>query len=265
MTPREFHHQCVEGAWSQYVGDSVLCRILGDKFLYAMPTDVSLTPCLVHGGCWEPEISAAISRHLAPGVKCADIGANVGYFAVLMAKCVGQDNVIAVEPNPQLAKLARRTLQANGWFRTPVVEALVVASPAEPGTTARLVVPGDALGGASMRYSASPSDTVYDCRTATIDELCPGRLDVIKIDVESEEVNAWRGMAATLASNPQLRTFMEYTPRNQHEADQAWFFGDLRERNIPLRMLDPCGDAVDVTEDALASMSDWVMLELAAK
>ena len=47
---------------------------------------------------------------------CLDIGANIGFFSLLAAKCVGASGkVIAFEPNPSTADILEKNIALNGF------------------------------------------------------------------------------------------------------------------------------------------------------
>jgi hypothetical protein len=51
-------------------------------------------------GNYEPEVREQIKRWLTPGLTAVDVGANVGWHALLMARIVGPGGrVFAFEPN----------------------------------------------------------------------------------------------------------------------------------------------------------------------
>jgi FkbM family methyltransferase len=61
-------------------------------------------------GVWEPSITRYMKDTLPPGGIAVDIGANIGYYTLLMSKAVGPSGkVYAVEPSPTL----RRELEEN--------------------------------------------------------------------------------------------------------------------------------------------------------
>ncbi len=74
-------------------------------------------------GCWEPNLTAVIERHLRPGALFVDAGANAGYFSLLAAH-LGAD-VVAIEAAPQTARRLRANLARNPHLaaRIRVVEA----------------------------------------------------------------------------------------------------------------------------------------------
>ena len=92
----------------------ILCRVLGKYIVYADPNDVGLTPHLCLDGFWESWITIALARRLTPGWACIDVGANHGYYTLLMADAVeSTGRVCAIEPNPQLAERLALTLEVK--------------------------------------------------------------------------------------------------------------------------------------------------------
>jgi FkbM family methyltransferase len=65
-------------------------------------------------GLHEPAVQDFLARELQPGDVAYDIGAHVGYFAVLMARAVGPAGVVhAFEPDPANRGLLERTVALN--------------------------------------------------------------------------------------------------------------------------------------------------------
>jgi len=59
-------------------------------------------------GFWESWVTVAVARHLQAGMCCVDVGANYGYYTLLMASFVGPEGrIIACEPIPSLANAYR--------------------------------------------------------------------------------------------------------------------------------------------------------------
>jgi len=60
----------------------------------------------------EPTATALLKTFLREGMTILDIGANIGYYALLEARSVGPSGrVVAVEPEPRNAALLRRNVQ----------------------------------------------------------------------------------------------------------------------------------------------------------
>jgi FkbM family methyltransferase len=64
-----------------------------------------LAPRLVQNGLWEAWVTLALGRSIQPGFHCVDVGANYGYYTLLMAgACQRGGRVLACEPNSLLAQ-----------------------------------------------------------------------------------------------------------------------------------------------------------------
>jgi protein-L-isoaspartate O-methyltransferase len=65
-------------------------------------------------GIDEPRLQKAIKNYVVPGDTVYDIGANIGYITLSLAKRVGRHgHVLAFEPIPQTFDLLRRNIEIN--------------------------------------------------------------------------------------------------------------------------------------------------------
>ena len=65
-------------------------------------------------GRYEKDWTAWMRAHVEPGMQVVDVGANVGYYTVLLASLVRPTGrVIACEPDPGNAALLRRSVAEN--------------------------------------------------------------------------------------------------------------------------------------------------------
>jgi hypothetical protein len=80
-------------------------------------------------GNLEQSVQEAMLRHLPKGGVFYDVGANVGFFALLAAHLVGVDEgqVYAFEPTPDNAAEIRSNIALNGLRNVTVVEKAVGA------------------------------------------------------------------------------------------------------------------------------------------
>lgn len=88
-----------------YDGRRVLCRLLGDFPAFVSTGDLGLGSRLVLDGFGEAWVTLALARYVQPGMWCVDVGANYGYYTLLMAAAAGREGrVLACEPHPLLAE-----------------------------------------------------------------------------------------------------------------------------------------------------------------
>lgn len=136
---------------------------------------------------------------VGPGEVVWDVGANVGLFAFAAAHAAGpQGRVLAVEADPWLAGLLRRSAQASR-SSSASVEVLSAAVMDRPGTV-ELCVSARGRAGNHLRSVRGSSQTggvreAQEIESVTLDGLLdsfppPG---LVKIDVEGAEALCLRG------------------------------------------------------------------------
>jgi FkbM family methyltransferase len=213
---RAFEQRCKSIVLGDY---TALTRVLGDLLLYVDTRDVILAPHLLMNGCWEFWVTQAIARHMKPGMVCADIGANVGYYTVLMAALVGdKGHVHSFDLLPESRRLLRRSAEINGFKQTVTVyEHGVSEADGDMGIRVpRSSDPRDAFGhlaNTALTATAERMDPEYTpglVPVRALDSLNFGeRLDFVKMDVEGAEPLVWNGAKETFGRyNPVL--CMEY-------------------------------------------------------
>ena len=149
------------------------------------------------GKFWERDEMAVMAAHFPAGCVFADIGANVGNHTLFAALFMDASRVVAFEPNPPAMALLRANVALNrldarvdlthlGWGLSDAEGAgfSTVTKRANLGAT-RLVADGQ--GGLSVR---------------TGDAMLAGqRVDFINLDIEGMEMQALRGLSATIATH----------------------------------------------------------------
>lgn len=158
-------------------------------------------------GIWEPRVTQILLKELRPGDVFLDVGANVGYFALLASRrCGPAGRVHAVEPDHELAAGLRRDA-ANLGSRFAPVAVHEMAALDEPRTVF-LVEPHDAPGQVGERYveAHEPQGQGFPVQGLPLDSILPDqKFDVAKIDVEGAELMALRGLANSIrTSKPRL-------------------------------------------------------------
>jgi FkbM family methyltransferase len=192
--------------------NAVLCRVLGRYKMYVDSRDTGLAPHLIRLGTWEFHVTEAIIGFIRSGMTVVDVGANQGYYTMLLADLVGPDGrVYAAEPNPRMMSLLRRSAQVNefGGRISLVPQPLSARS----GDIVTLHVPDGLPQNGSMMWNGNERSESFTLTTTTLDELIgDGPVDFIKIDVEGAEEMVWMGMERIIARNKPLAIFLEFTP-----------------------------------------------------
>lgn len=166
-------------------------------------------------GVWEPHMTRWLRSRLAPGDTFIDVGANIGYFAILGSRLVGgTGRVVAIEASPAFHDRVLRHVRINGCHNVRTVNeavsdshrklTFVLASSNNMG--ANSIVPYDGPAESSFEMAARPLPEILD-----EDELATAR--VIKIDVEGAEGGVMRGLAPALGRlRPDVEIAVEATP-----------------------------------------------------
>lgn len=194
---------------------TVLCRVLGKYKFLADSRDLGLAPHLILDGYWEMWCTEFMLRCIRRGQVAWDVGANLGYYAVLMADLVGPGGqVLALEPNPRLALLCERTLSLNGFRTNATVKRLAASD--RVATLRFHAAMSDPKNGHLLPEGAPAIDAEDDetlevaVRAMPLDELAEGPVDFIKIDVEGAEEQVWAGMQRVLDRSPDITVLMEF-------------------------------------------------------
>ena len=208
-----------ERSWAIRLDDGmILCRILGRFKFFADPLDHSISPHLMMDGYWEPRTTETIVDLLRPGMVAIDVGANLGYFTVLMASLVGASGrVIAFEPNPRTADRLRSSLMLNGF--APRVDFHQDVLGETDGQEVELQISVNHPGGARVSSIQLANEAAITLRTRRLDGT-PGALDarLVKIDAEGMEEAIWRGMTAMIAGDRLRDVIIEFSPSCYHDA-----------------------------------------------
>src|SRR5271169_431984 len=152
-------------------------------------------------GTDEPHLQRAIRRYVAAGDTVYDIGANLGYVSLSLAKRVGSGGqVVAFEPVPRNIERFRQNIEINGITNVRLLE--FAASDRAGEAVIRIA---DNLSTASLVWHRNnPSASQVSVRTVAIDELVAagdlGYPKFVKIDVEGAEGEVLDGMCRTLAA-----------------------------------------------------------------
>lgn len=151
-------------------------------------------------GCYEPSETAFVKRMVKPGQTVLDIGANIGFFTVIMASLVGAaGKVYAFEPLDQNYTLLERSIAENRLEAIVTVERKAVG---ESSHSARLVFLGleqGAPGFAGTFILRSDLDAPAGHETQAVDMVALDEyalthpVGFIKMDIEGAEPLAMRG------------------------------------------------------------------------
>ncbi len=229
--------------------DTALCRVLGRYKMYVDLADQGLSPHLLLDGTWEMPTTRALARRVREGMAAFDVGANLGYYTILLAELVGATgHVHAAEPNPAVMARLRSSVRLNGFDSRVTLHAAPLA--AVPGEEVVLHVPAGLPQNASLHSGPDEGTLAHALRTTTLDEIVgDGPVDFVKIDAEGAEQSIWAGMARLLARRAPLTALVEFTP--DRYADAPAFLRRLLETGFALSIVAPDGEVRPIGFDAV--------------
>lgn len=228
-----------------YYGEhQMLCRLPGEYLAFVDTRDLMLAPRLVLDGFWEAWVPLALARYIQPGFHCVDVGANYGYYSVLMAAACGRGGrILACEPNPLLAETyVPGNLALNG-FQDHVEICQKVIGNRNSEQVDFVLHHGDYATSSLERWAYPHRSENIQVPAITLDRLCADwpRLDLVKIDAEGAEALVWEGMQETLTRFPHVAVLVEL--HLQRDPPQVTSFLHQLERNgYGLRYLNYEGD-----------------------
>jgi FkbM family methyltransferase len=164
---------------------------------YRMRVDWQIHRAFVYDS-WEPEVTQTIDRTVLPGMTVADIGAQSGFYSLLLSKRVGtQGRVIAFEPLPANYRLLEENLRLNK------IENVIVCREAVADRTGQLTFQFPSDEPSLIAGPVLPEDDTgtFAVACVSLDEFVSRSeisLDLIKIDVEGAEGSVLAGAAKTL-------------------------------------------------------------------
>jgi FkbM family methyltransferase len=147
-------------------------------------------------GTHEIGVQQAIVRSARAGDHVWDVGANIGYIALVATRIVGPaGRVVAIEPDARCAAAIRRNAALNDLGQLEVVE----AAAAQASGSAELVVVRDRLW--TRLASVGDHHQSEQCvrvPTIALDDVEGPPPALVKIDVEGAELEVVAGMARLL-------------------------------------------------------------------
>ncbi len=148
---------------------------------------------------YETEEADTLMKLIKPGMTVLDIGANIGYFTLLMAKQVtSSGSVFAFEPNPRMIEQLEKNIALNTEVQDGRIRIEKIALGCEEADTDFYAPVRGAEGVGGLRDTKrAPVDQTLRVHVSKLDRWITlkdvARIDLIKIDVEGGELDVFRG------------------------------------------------------------------------
>jgi FkbM family methyltransferase len=226
--------------------------------------DTGIAPHLLLDGVWEIWMTEFVARNITPGANVMDIGANYGYYTVLMGHLGGKDGkVISVEPNPSILPFLEKNILVNKLRSKVIIDRRAVSE--KSGDDVNFYCPNAEPKNAkivSAEVAArlpKAGGNLVKVKSIALDDLDLTDISFIKVDVEGAEDKFWLGSKKFLIRNPNAIILLEFNPsRVQNPED---ILDDISTM-YPLRYLASDGHVYETTRDYLISNAkgDWMIV-----
>ena len=184
------------------------------------------------GQVFEHDLLAWLEPYIEPTFHIVDIGANIGNHAVVFSHLVPRGKVTAIEPQPDNFKMLclntdevpniTAVQKAIGTWSVTAVMTVLDHTNAGTFRAAPLGIEANEMQGALVDY-------------ARLDEVVQGKVDLIKIDVETTELDVLKASYPVLRNDRPLIWMEHGYPVHQI---QAWHW----LRGLGYELIDACED-----------------------
>lgn len=182
-----------------------LIDYLGARFLVNLREDVGWSMHAFRN--FEDDEIAVLAQLIQPEWNCLDVGGNIGFYSVMLARIASRGTVVSCEPMSRNATLIATNRLLNNvrgeTLVTLIGDRVGTMSFSEPVDSSYASIQNTGRGG--------DVETVREMPMMTIDGIVAARghgFDFIKIDIEGAEELAVRGMSRLLSSPQRPKLLM---------------------------------------------------------
>ncbi|MDH5478821.1 MAG: FkbM family methyltransferase [Nitrospinota bacterium] len=183
-------------------GSNIVIKQFHDNLrLFVDLNDFSIGPNIIKG-VYEKDETAFVKQIVREGDTVVDMGANIGYFTIIMAELTGpHGHVYSIEPIPRNAEMIRMSVSENRFQER--VDVIQAAASGQAGSINIFFDKSQySSGGAFILANGDETPVNHDTmevKTITLDDLEIKRpVKFIKIDVEGAEPQALAGARETI-------------------------------------------------------------------
>jgi FkbM family methyltransferase len=194
----------------------------------------------------EAYMAELFQRAVSPGDVIVDVGAFLGYFALLGVNGASRARAYAFEPDPRDFPWLSHNIEANGLGDR--VQALSTALSNRPGWVTLYLAQEDQT--QSSVYPLTNHGRSVQVEAVTLDAFLGDTVpDIVKIDVEGAELQALEGMTRSIQRGRPL-LFVEWNPRALIRAGA--------QPEILLRRLEELGYRIELIDEDRRRVMDPV-------
>ena len=189
---------------NRLVGGGELLARTPDGYVLVPADGSGFARFLAKAAVWEQATSRLLDLALREGMTFVDVGANVGLHTLQAARRVGPAGaVIALEPNPHLFRLLRKSIRINDL--EDICNCVNIALSSADGIA---TLDGSKYCG----VNSLNEEAEFHVKTAPLDDVLRDarRVDVVKIDAGGAELDVLEGMSHVLSSHRDIILIVDY-------------------------------------------------------
>lgn len=201
--------------------------------------DEGISADLALDGIREPMSTKTVKEEVKQGYTVVEIGANIGYYALMESRLVGsKGRIYAIEPSPGNFRNLKKNIELNGYKN---IESFELGIGDKKGTAKIFISPHSNLSSLVVQKNKKVIDTV-DIKISTLDEFLKGKKspDFIRMDVEGYEYNIIRGMKNILRSKKPMKIFIELHPHIMGRGKTEYVLKTLEANGFEIKKMFRC-------------------------
>ncbi|MBI2135145.1 FkbM family methyltransferase [Candidatus Woesearchaeota archaeon] len=231
--------------------NSIIIRNVQGSKMYLNLKDRGISKDLALDGIREPESTKIIKKIIKERGTVVDIGANIGYYALMESQLVGKKGrVYAIEPVPDNIASLKKNIGLNDYSNIEVFQMGI----GEKNKTAKMNITSY-----SNWHSFLHQRNVIgklDVKVVTLDNFLKNRKypDFIRMDVEGYEFQILKGMKNTLKKKKPLKLFIELHPHIMNKSQTKFLLKTLKDNGFETSLVIKC---LTVTEMKVKKRSEY--------
>lgn len=203
--------------------------------------DKGISRTLLLFGTREREHKYILEKAIRPGMRVFDIGANIGYYAIMELGLLGSSGeLVAIEPSLSNVALLKKNLALNGYGNVPIIEAAVSDQKGERLFHLSRESNLNTFHNVGSGLSHLSGEQVKVVTLSVPDVAATfGVPDLIRMDVEGHEVEVINGMLSSIQRGIMAPTivFETHLSRYSEQHDMARVMTELFDCGYSTRYL----------------------------
>ena len=231
-------------------GKAIITLKDGRRYHFDAIDNVARMYSVPHTGTFEAKETNFVRGFVQPGQVCIDVGANFGWYTILLSKLIGSTgHVHAFEPLPHTFNVLQRNVTLNECSNVTLNDVALDAINGQKD----LFLPDIGVSGSFRLHRYEKNYQVIKCRTRTLDDYCLeegiSHVDFIKADIEGAEWLMLKGATKILRqSKPVLFLEIQSTSTKLFGYEPVELFNWLANRGYVPYFVDDTGSLVRIND-----------------